>query len=259
MLNEVRSWNNDQPPDIVWCIAGSAYPEFFLDMNIELLREGMDQNYWSAAYMAHATLKEWLRPTEPSKAPNPSQSIPSAPRHIIFTSSVIAFSSFVGYAQYAPAKAALRSLSDTLSQELKLYNGARRHKSQFGPLVDVKVHTVFPATIFSPGYEQEELTKPEITRKLEEDDKGQTEDEVAARSIKGLQKGQYLVTTNFLGSLMRGGAWCGSPRNNVLIDTLMSWITSVVWLFVQPSMDAKVTKWGEEHGHPTTYQRSTPT
>jgi 3-dehydrosphinganine reductase len=258
VLEEAKTWNNNQAPDIVWCVAGSAYPEFFLNMTTEILQDGMNQNYWSAAYMAHATLKEWLRPTEPSSKQQSNDSMSFAPRHIIFTSSVAAFSPLVGYAGYAPAKAALRALSDSLSQELKLYSGARRHVSHPGPPFDVKIHTVFPATIYTPGFAEEQLIKPGVTKKIEEMDSGQTEDEVAATSIRGLQRGEYLTTTTFLGALTRGGMWGGSPRNNVVLDTLMSWLASIAWLFVQPSVDATVTKWGEEHGHPATYQRGTP-
>lgn len=239
----------------MWCVAGSAYPEFFIDTDIERLREQMDQNYWSAAYMAHAVLSEWLRPRDFSNSQAPNGTRSPEPRHIIFTSSSIAFCSLVGYAPYAPTKAALRSLSDALAQELKLYNGARKHPSRQGPAADVQIHTICPGTILTPGYEQEALTKPAILAKLEEDDTAQTEDEVAALSIKGLEKGEYLITTSFLGRLMKAAAWGGSRRNNWLVDTIISWIANVVWVFIQPDFDRKVTKWGLENGHPATYKR----
>ena len=242
---------------MLWCIAGSAYPEFFINMETDRLREQMDQNYWSAAYMVHATLRDWLQPRLTSGMPTADDSTSLEPRHIILTSSVVAFYPIVGYSQYAPAKAALRSLSDTLSQELKLYSGTGKHKSSPGPPVDVRIHTIFPGNILSPGYEIESLTKPAITAKLEEDDKAQTEDEVASVCVKRLQNGEYLITTGFLGSLMRGSAWGGSPRNNRFLDTVMSWITSIAWLFIQPGLDGKVTRWGIEHGQPATEKKVT--
>lgn len=256
VLNEVKIWNGNRTPDIVWCIAGSAYPEFFVDTDVERLREQMDQNYWSAAYMAHVVLREWLRPCDSSDSEVPDAESSSQPRHIIFTSSTAAFCSLVGYSPYAPTKAALRSLSDALQQELKLYNSARKHTSRQGPAADVQMHTICPGTILSPGYEQESLTKPAITAKLEEDDKGQTEDEVAAISIKGLERGEYLVTTSFLGYLMKGAAWGSSPRNNWFFDTITSWIANVVWIFVLPDMKRKITKWAVQHGHPATYRKA---
>jgi 3-dehydrosphinganine reductase len=247
-VSEVTIWNNNTPPDIVWCAAGTSYPELFLNMDTERLREQMDSNYWSAAYLAHAILKPWLQPptgdiTKPK--------IPQPPRHLIFTASVLSFYPIVGYTQYAPAKAALRSLSDSLIQELNLYH----------PTVSptIRISTIFPATIFSPGYTQENLSKPHVTKQLEEDDGGQTPDEVAAISVRALEKGEYLITTGLLGSAMRGAAWAGSPRNNRVRDTLMAWVTSLAWLFVQPDMDRKVRKYGKKHGHPSRYPaRTTP-
>src|SRR6185437_6897532 len=98
--------------------------------------------------------------------------------------------SLVGYASYSPTKAAFKSLSDTLAQEVLLYGE------------DVKIHTIFPGTIQSPGLERENLQKPEITLLLEESDPIQSSEEVARKSIKGLERGEYLITINWLGSLM---------------------------------------------------------
>ncbi|KAI9819968.1 MAG: 3-dehydrosphinganine reductase [Pycnora praestabilis] len=255
VLEEVTAWNHNSPPDIVWANAGFSEPGLFIEKSVDQLRSQMDVNYWAATYTAHATLKAWLRPvsssTRPGETPTSGDKQPSPPpRHLIFTSSVLAFYTLVGYTNYSPAKAAMRSLSDTLTQEMNLYNGARRHDPSLGPTADVKIHTVFPGTIYSPGYDNESQIKPAITRKLEESDPGQTEDEVAAASLRGLEKGDYLVTVGFLGSAMRGCAWGGSPRNNWVVDTLMTWATSLVWMFVQRDMDGKVWDYGKKNGLP---------
>ncbi|KZF26464.1 NAD(P)-binding protein [Xylona heveae TC161] len=274
IMHEAAVWNNNNPPDVVWCIAGSAAPELFLNTPVERHRQLMDSNYWSAAYLAHATLRSWFKPRTPppatpasttttsksvsetetpvtTKEQSASQAAATPPaRHLIFTSSVLAFYPIIGYNGYSPAKAALRSLSDALSQEINLYNGARHHNPSLGPTADVKVHTVFPGTIYTPGYEHENETKPAITKLLEAGDPGQTEDECAAVSVRGLERGEYLITVAFLGSAMRACAWGGSPRGNFLLDTLMTWITSIAWLFIQPDMDKKVWRWGRANGMP---------
>lgn len=205
----------------------------------------MDMNYWAAAYLAHAALKLW---TSPSSSTNPSAANSPAPRHFIMTSSSLAFVGVAGYAPYSPAKAAMRSLADTLRSEFNLYNGARQHPSSSGPAADLKVHIVCPGTILSPGHEKEDETKHPVTRILEEGDPRQTEDEVAAASIRSLEKGHYLITTQFLGHAMRASALGGSPRNNWLVDTVFSWITSIAWLFIGPDMESKVYNYGKQHG-----------
>ena len=193
----------------------------------------MNTNYFSSVYIAHSTLRNWLAlPSPTSKA--------KEPRHLIFTSSVLAFYPLVGYSPYTPSKCALRALSDTLSQELQLYSGGD----------SVKVHTIFPATIFSAMYEQENLTKPAITKKLEESDGGQTPDEVAIASVRGLEKGGELVTTSgFLAYAMKVGMLGASKRNGWgVVDTIVSWVVSVVFMFVRWDMDGTVRKWGLENG-----------
>jgi len=200
------------------------------------MRQQMDVNYWSCVDMAHATLTEWL---------SPSSSVKGKEKHLIFTSSVVAFYPIAGYAPYGPGKAAIKSLSDTLAQEVLLYGE------------DVKIHTVFPGNISSPGFENENKTKPGVTHILEEPDPVQTPDEVAKISISGLEKGEYLITVGLLGSAMRGCAWGGSARNNWLADTAMTWVTSIAWGFIGRDLDGKVRAYAKKHGHPSTYEKET--
>lgn len=166
-------------------------------------------------------------PTPPSSAPK---------RKLIFTSSVLAFAPILGYAQYSPAKSAIRNLADTLRQECLLY--------------DISVSCCFPGTIYSPGFDQENITKPEVTKVVEGVDEGQTCEVVAQQCLKGLQKGEMLVTTSFIGELTKGGMWGISPKSNKLWDVLLSYVVAIVWLFVGPDLDGKVLKYKKEHGVP---------
>lgn len=214
----------------MWCLAGASLPRLFLDTTTEGMRQLMDQNYWSCADMAHATLSQWLAPSAEKKE-----------RHLIFTSSAVAFITIAGYAAYGPSKAAIKNLSDTLAQEVLLYGD------------HVKVHTVFPGSILSPGFENENKLKPDITFLLEASDPQYTPDHVAKTAIAGLEKGEYLVTVGWLGTLMRACAWGGSARNNWIVDTATIWLTSIVWGFVGYDLNSKVRAYGKKHGHPSTY------
>jgi 3-dehydrosphinganine reductase len=198
----------------------------------------MDLNYWSQADMAHAIFNVWLSPASISAATGSNST-----RHLIFTSTSLAFYSIAGYGPYSPPKTALRSLSDTLSQEVKLYTPT------------VKIHTVFPGSIRTSSFERENVIKPAITKILEADDPIQEPEVVASKAIKGLEKGEYLIVANFLAAAMRGCAWGGSRRNNWVLDTLMTWVTSIAWMFIRPDLDGKVVKYGKEHGHPSTYAK----
>ncbi|CAD6498675.1 BgTH12-04336 [Blumeria graminis f. sp. triticale] len=225
---EACSWNHGHPPDIVWCLAGSAHAAFFLETPRQVMQQQMDTNFWSCVDMAQAILPKWISAKNTSRGKQ---------RHLVFTSSVVAFFPVAGYAPYAPSKAAIKSLSDTLTQELLLYGE------------DIKVHTVFPGTIQSPGLERENINKPEITFILEESDPVQTPDVVAAKAIAGLERGEYLVTMGWLGTAMRGCAWGGSRRNNFVIDTAITWITSIIWPLISNDLDGKVRKYCKKYGY----------
>ncbi|KAJ2906224.1 3-ketosphinganine reductase [Zalerion maritima] len=233
VIAEAIAWNNGKSPDIVWCIAGVATPDFWVDTPLEVSRRNMDINYWGNAEMSHAVLREWLDPSAP---------VTDEPKHFIFTSSVVAFYSIAGYSPYAPAKIAIRTLADTLAQEVKLYPQ------------NVEIHVVYPGTILTAGLETENKSKPEITHILEEDDPQQSADTVARRAINGLERGEYFVTVAWLGHLMKWGMMGGSPRNNWLIDTLMQFVVALVWLIVYPIINSKLLSYAKKHGHPATYK-----
>ena len=191
----------------------------------------MDDSYFTSVYMSHAILNAWLR----------DASSPTAePRHLIFTASFLSFFPVTGYASYSPSKAALRCLSDTLSQEMNLYANTP---------TNVRVHTVFPATIFTESFEEEQKVKADVTKMIEEGDEGQTPDEVARLCIEGLERGEELVTTTFLTRIAMAGMLGGSLRNGwALLDTLLSWLMSIVTVFIRLDLDRKVRRWGRENG-----------
>ncbi|KAI0480988.1 3-ketodihydrosphingosine reductase tsc-10 [Xylariaceae sp. FL0804] len=234
LLAEAVAWNDGRPLDIVWCVAGKSTPDFWVEAPLSLTRQQMDINFWGSAEMAHAILRLWCAPDEP---------VVPEPKHVIFTSSVVAFFPVVGYGPYTPAKSALRGLADTLVQELEMYPQK------------VKVHVVFPGGISSPGFERENLTKPEITRIIEDGDPVQTPDVVAANAMRGLEKGNYMTTVAFLGHVLRWSALGGSPRTNWVVDTFMSWIVAIVWMFALPDIMGKVRKYAKQHGHPINYRK----
>ncbi|KAJ5561861.1 hypothetical protein N7535_003677 [Penicillium sp. DV-2018c] len=246
VIAEVTSWNSGSPPDVVWCCAGFSRPGFFVDVPIKEHRQQMDTLYWTAANTAHATLRSWLTPV------SPSEQVETPRRHLIFTCSTLAFVPIAGYSPYSPAKAAIRSLSDTLSQEIEMYNGAysQRHNTS-APAADVKIHTIFPMGILSPGFDNEQKIKPELTKQLEEADKPQAPSEVAKISISALERGEYLVTTMFIGHILKGTALGPSPRNSMIGDTLLSWLSNLVFLQVIPDLRSKAFKWGKKNGLPS--------
>jgi len=113
---------------------------------------------------------------------------------IALVSSTLGYMSFLGWASHSPAKHALRGtflpssrpllhpcefvspiiagLADTLQSELMLYG--------------ISVHIFFPPTMFTPGYDEENKTKPQIVKDTESTDDGLTADQAALALYKSV-------------------------------------------------------------------------
>ncbi|KAK1756115.1 hypothetical protein QBC47DRAFT_298837 [Echria macrotheca] len=230
VLAEAIAWNGGAAPDIVWCVAGLSTPLLWTDERaLPAARHNMSVNYFGSAEMSHAILREWLAPGNKY----------AEPKHLVFTASILALWAIVGYGPYSPSKWALRGLADTLVMELQMY-----------PDTPVRVHVVYPATITSPGLARENETKPGVTLEIEEDDVPESPDTVAARSIAGLERGDYFVDVSFLGRIMRVGALGGSPRNSWLFDTVLGWFVPIIYFFTLIYVNTKVRAWPKKHGVP---------
>ena len=145
----------------------------------------------------------------------------------------------------------MKALADSLRQEVAVYNGAYARNDAESPDAEMKISIVYPMGISSPGLENENRLKPELTKKLEEDDKPQDPDELAATAIKKLENGEHSITTLFLGNLMRGCGMGATPRTGVA-DVFWNWLGSVAIIFVAPDFISKCRKWGKEKGMKTT-------
>lgn len=175
---------------------------------------------------------------------------------IVFVSSLLGYMSFIGYSSYSPAKHALRGmitpsghiihssilvpgLAETLRSELLLYS--------------VSVHVYFPGTIYSPGYIEENKTKPKVTLKIEETDGGLEPEQAAEGLLRGgsklpytcaveihtllagVQRGNFHITPDLLGDIFRSSTRGSTPQNNVFTDALFSLIGWVRYVAV-PSL-----------------------
>ncbi|CAI6094190.1 unnamed protein product [Clonostachys chloroleuca] len=241
VIGEVEEWNGALP-DIVWCVAGSSRPQLFIDAPASSLDSHMKNNFFSSAYMAHAILSRWLRPVNDSSSKKTGR---PADRHLIFTSSLAALYPIIGYGLYSPSKLALRGLSDALSQEMNLYNAAHPNEPR------VRLHTIYPGTILTSGYEGELSTKPDVQKSAEELDLKQTADVVASKSIAGLESGREFITTDIVASLARQSLLGNTPRGGFLqglLDAFMAGIISIAVLIVRWDMDRQVSAWGRKYG-----------
>jgi len=107
---------------------------------------------------------------------------------ISFTSSVVGYMGVFGYSSYAGPKFALVGFAETLRQEL----------DERG----IQVSVLCPPDTETPGYREENKTKPMETQALSESAKLMTAEAVAARFIKGVEKGKFMITCNFESAML---------------------------------------------------------
>jgi len=209
------------PPHAFFLCAGSAKPGFFLEQSTQDLRDGFDNGYWVQAHSAHAAARTLVR------------SRTAAGSKIVFVGSVISFFGLIGYTPYAPAKQALRGLADTLRSELQLY--------------DIDVQIYFPPTIYSPGYENENKTKPKITLKVEERDEGLKPEVAAKLMLDGVAKGEAHIAGDFITNVFRASTRGATPFNNVFVDSIYSCIGAFALTDWRRGVDKLIRGHRDEH------------
>lgn len=206
-------------PDGVFTCAGSSRPSFFVEQTEQLLLSGMENAYWVQAWTALAAAQKMVKDGVQGR--------------IVFVSSTLGLMSFVGYSSYAPGKHALKGLAETLRSELLLYG--------------ISVHCFFPCTIYTPGYEEENKTKPKITLKIEEADSGLQPEQVAEGIFKCVEHGHGRAAGDLATNLFLASNRGISPSTHVAWDVLMDIIAWIGTPIFRRSVDANVRQHQEEH------------
>ena len=85
----------------------------------------------------------------------------------------------------------------------------------------IQVHSYFPATILSPGFEEENKTKPSLTKEIEGTDEGQAPEQCAAHLLRGIEQNYFNVTDCLIGSFMRIASGGCAPGQGWLADSLL--------------------------------------
>ncbi|KAG2340737.1 NAD(P)-binding protein [Suillus weaverae] len=218
-LQAASDAHGGQVPDAVFACAGAAKPMYLLEMQPEDLSYGMANGYWVQAWTAFAAAKQMVRENKKGK--------------IVLVSSTLGYMSLIGYSSYSPAKHALRGLADSLHSELMLYG--------------IDTHIFFPPTMYTPGFEEENKTKPAITRTIESADEGLTSDQAAAGLLAGVEKGHAHITADLITSLFRASTRGCAPRSNAALDFLLDLVALVGVPIWRRSVDKQVLAHRAEH------------
>lgn len=189
--------------DVLVCCAGLSLPGYFLDQDPAVFQKQMNVNYMGTVHAIKAVLPSMV-----------ASRTTQQPKDILIVSSGICAGSFLGYSSYAPTKFALRGLADALRNELL----------GFG----ISVSIAFPPDTETPGFENEEKTKPKETSLITPPAlyKPQV---VALDMLTGFLAGDYqMLSPNFETALSLKGNTGVGARRDVLGDALLApiWVIS---------------------------------
>lgn len=156
-------------PDLLINCAGRAYPRNFEDITFTQFNETMQINMYGIWNTCHAL-------------------IPVMKKHggvIVNTSSMCGFIGVFGYTDYCASKYAIVGFSEALKSELKQYN--------------IDVHVLCPPDTDTPGFAEENKTKPEETKAISASAKLMSPDDVAVVLLHDIRAGKFMIIPNMDG------------------------------------------------------------
>lgn len=152
------------PIDILINCAGYAISGTFQETDPEDFKNMMDTNYMGAVLVTKCIVDDMVARKH---------------GHIAFVSSIGGQMGLYGYTAYSGSKFAIRGLAETLHSELKPHN--------------VGVSIVFPPDTDTPGFANENQSKPEATRIISESAGLFTPESIAEIIVKGIEDRKYLI------------------------------------------------------------------
>uniref|UniRef100_A0A0G4HEW0 3-dehydrosphinganine reductase n=1 Tax=Chromera velia CCMP2878 TaxID=1169474 RepID=A0A0G4HEW0_9ALVE len=148
-------------PQVVVCNVGAAVARLFGDLQASDFRRMMEVNFLSSVYVAQSAVPLMKK---------------AGGGMLMFVSSQAGQVAVGGYSAYSASKFALRGFSEVLQMELE-------------PL-GIQVSTVYPPSIDTPGYVEEQKGKPSLTQQIEADSGLWSADTVARVSVQGFESGR---------------------------------------------------------------------
>jgi 3-dehydrosphinganine reductase len=159
-------------PDLVVSTAGFARAEWFHEAPVDNVRAMIETNYLGTVHVCHAVVPHLVRAGRGT---------------IVTTSSMAGLTGVFGYAGYSASKFAVVGFSEALRRELRPHG--------------VHVATLCPPNTRTPGFDEENRTKPAEVLAAEQKIKTLEPEQVADYLLKTLPKRPSLVVPALDGRL----------------------------------------------------------
>lgn len=151
-------------PDLLINSAGVTHPGYFQDLDMQIFRLMMEVNYFGTVHAIKACLPGMLQRKSGI---------------IVNISSGAGFLGVFGYTAYGASKYAVAGFSDVLRAEMKPYG--------------IRVSIVYPPDVDTPQLAYDNQFKPAETKALAGNAKIMTPEEVARITLRGVERGRYVI------------------------------------------------------------------
>ncbi|KAL0744296.1 hypothetical protein Bca4012_085809 [Brassica carinata] len=139
-----------------------------------------------------------------------------------------------GYAAYSASKFGLQGLAQSLQQEVIAD--------------DIHVTLVFPPDTDTPGFEEEQKSRPEVTAIIAASSGSMKTEEVARRAMDGIKAGKFTVSCNFEGFLLALATTGMSPQRSfwlAFLEVITAGPIRLISLFFQWDWYNAIEKWSK--------------
>ena len=161
-------------PDFLFNCAGTAEPGYIQDYPLAAYEAAIRVDYLGTVIPTRYVLRDFIA---------------RGSGHIINVSSVVGFLGLIGYGTYAPAKSAVIGFSEVLRHEMKPHG--------------VRVSVVCPPDVDTPGFAQENCTKPAECTAISRRARVMQADDVARAVLDGVRRNRFYILPGRAGVLFR--------------------------------------------------------
>jgi 3-dehydrosphinganine reductase len=151
-------------PDFLINCVGFARPGYVEELDLDIYRQHMEINYFGQLVPILVLLPSLLK---------------AGRGHITNVSSVLGFMGILGYAAYCPSKYAIAGLTEALRSELQPRG--------------LSFSLVYPPDVDTPGYEEENRTKPPETIEMSKRGELMTAHSAAAAMLVGIARRRFEI------------------------------------------------------------------
>lgn len=178
------------PCDVLVTSAGSSHPGYFEQLDDAVFRDQMDVDYFGTLHAIRAVVPSMIERHR---------------GHLVTVSSTAGLIGVYGYSAYAPAKFAVRGLTETLRAELLPYG--------------IVVSCVYPPDTRTPGFDAEHALKPPETERISAAIKPRDADHVARAIVTGIEKDRLVITADVQTAALARAAGLLGPYLRRTVDS----------------------------------------